>query len=374
MTTYHIERPYSVDYGMVETLWRILNNDSPKGWRKLLGICAKELDLQDVREFNLYYENFNKKYYISNALVVTTHENTKKQDAIFFSNYDSEEDWEKIKSNCDRCFRNQKIKKSTISKIYNVVFVPQSGVSTIKQDDGVKINIIYIGWNKIVESFKELIEKFNAANKSDAFDSIIFSEKTFIETYSPLDIPIVINATKCGFALIGETAVQFLARMYKVKENRERSRDDIDFMSAADNKGIEEFKKYLSGEKFVPFIEENNGFQLGYANKKAGVEVNVLLTYDSEFEGQTEKVDLMTETFGEVSVLFWKPVYLFKAKVQMMSTSDTRRKEDTADLRTLYDIIEKRGEKAELEKELSGMDLPAAMIKLINGTIGDWVV
>ena len=60
MTTYHIERPYSVDYGMVETLWRILNNDSPKGWRKLLGICVKELDLQDVREFNLYYENFNR--------------------------------------------------------------------------------------------------------------------------------------------------------------------------------------------------------------------------------------------------------------------------------------------------------------------------
>jgi hypothetical protein len=86
--------------------------------------------------------------------------------------------------------------------------------------------------------------------------------------------------------------VQFLARMYKVKENRERSRDDIDFMSAADNKGIEEFKKYLSGEKFVPFIEENNGFQLGYSNKKAGVEVNALLTYDSEFEGQTEQVDL----------------------------------------------------------------------------------
>lgn len=369
MTTYHIERPYSVDYGMVETLWRILNNDSPKGWRKLLGICVKELDLQDVREFNLYYENFNKKYYISNALVVTTHENTKKQDAIFFSNYDSEEDWEKIKSNCDRCFRNQKIKKGTISKIYNVVFVPQSGVSTIKQDDGVKINIIYIGWNKIVESFKELIEKFNAANKSDAYDSIIFSERTFIETYSPLDIPIVINATKCGFALIGETAVQFLARMYKVKENRERSRDDIDFMSAADNKGIEEFKKYLSGEKFVPFIEENNGFQLGYSNKKAGVEVNALLTYDSEFEGQTEKVDLMTETFGEVSVLFWKPVYLFKAKVQRMSTSDSRRKDDGADLKTLYDIIEKRGEKVELEKELSGMDLPAAMIKLINGAI-----
>jgi hypothetical protein len=162
--------------------------------------------------------------------------------------------------------------------------------------------------------------------------------------------------------------------MYKVKENRERSRDGIDFMSAADNKGIEEFKKYLSGEKFVPFIEENNGFQLGYSNKKAGVEVNALLTYDSEFEGQTEKVDLMTETFGEVSVLFWKPVYLFKAKVQRMSTSDTRRKEDGADLKTLYDIIEKRGEKAELEKELSGMDLSAAMVKLINGAIGDWVV
>ena len=374
MTTYHIERPYSVDYGMVETLWRILNNDSPKGWRKLLGICVKELDLQDVRELHLYYANFNKKYYISNALVIATHESTKKQDAIFFSNYDSEEGWEKIKSNCDRCFRNQKIKKSTIFKIYNVVFVPQSGVSTIKQDDGVKINIIYIGWNKIVESFKELIEKFNAANKSDAFDSIIFSEKTFIETYSPFDIPIVINATKCGFALIGGTAVQFLARMYKVKENRERSRDDINFMSKADNKGIEEFKKYLSGEKFVPFIEENNGFQLGYANKKAGVEVNVLLTYDSEFEGQIERVNLTTETYDEISVLFWKPVYLFKAKVQRMSTSDSRRKDDGADLKTLYDIIEKRGENVELVKELSGMDLSAAMVKLINGAIGDWVV
>jgi hypothetical protein len=57
-----------------------------------------------------------------------------------------------------------------------------------------------------------------------------------------------------------------------------------------------------------------------------------------------------------------------------MSTSDTRRKEDGADLKILYDIIEKRGEKAELEKELSGMDLSAAMVKLINGAIGDWVV
>jgi hypothetical protein len=49
-----------------------------------------------------------------------------------------------------------------------------------------------------------------------------------------------------------------------------------------------------------------------------------------------------------------------------MLTSDSRRNEDGADLKTLYDIIEKRGEKAELEKELSGMDLSAAMIKLIG--------
>ena len=73
--------------------------------------------------------------------------------------------------------------------------------------------------------------------------------------------------------------------------------------------------------------------------------MNALLTYDSEFEGQTEKLDLMTETFGEVSVLFWKPVYLFKAKVQRNVNFRYKRKDDGADLKTLYDIIEKRGEK-----------------------------
>jgi len=92
---------------MVETLWRIFQNSNTRSWRKLLGICVKELDLQDVRMLHLYYENFNKKYYISNALVIATHENTKKQDAIFFSNYDSEEDWGKIKSNCDRSVTQQ---------------------------------------------------------------------------------------------------------------------------------------------------------------------------------------------------------------------------------------------------------------------------
>lgn len=178
--------------------------------------------------------------------------------------------------------------------------------------------------------------------------------------YSPLDVRIVRVATSCYCALIGGTAVQFLARKYGVKERRARSINDLDFITSARNPNLGQFNEWLVKNNFKEIKVGVSEYMWNYENPNVGVEVDLLISYEAGLENQM---------FVEDPFLVWHPVYLFVSKVQRMTTFNTRAETDKADLNTLYDILEKRKELPLLEEALSKMDLTDERIRLVN----EWI-
>lgn len=171
-------------------------------------------------------------------------------------------------------------------------------------------------------------------------------EGTLFEEYSEVDVSMVREATRLGCALIGGTAVQMLARVYGVREHRERSKDDLDFLTSHTNEeGIKAFKYVLKKSEFVPTKMGDSEFMLNYENVKEGVEVDVLVSWEAGIEGWFLNIR---------GILVVNPIYLFLMKVQRLFTGLSNKDEaDKKDLVALYDVIEKRGELHILEGVLS---------------------
>ena len=180
------------------------------------------------------------------------------------------------------------------------------------------------------------------------------------DSYSPLDVQVVHRATSYGCALIGGTAVQFLARQYGVKERRSRSVNDLDFITPASNPLTRYFNDWLVRSHFREIKAGASEYMWNYENPHAGVEVDVLISHDPLLPSQIIKV---------AEILVWHPVNLFVSKVQRMTTFNTRADTDKADLNTLYDILEQRNELPLLETALSNLDLSDAEIAQVN----DWI-
>jgi len=178
--------------------------------------------------------------------------------------------------------------------------------------------------------------------------------------YSPLDARIVRVATSCYCALIGGTAVQFLARKYGVKERRARSINDLDFITPARNPYLVQFNDWLVKNNFTEIKAGVSEYMWNYENSDAGVEVDLLISHEPR---------LTSQIFVETPFLVWHPVYLFVSKVQRMTTFNTRAETDKADLNTLYDILKKRKELPLLEEALSKMDLSDEEMMMAN----EWI-
>ena len=85
--------------------------------------------------------------------------------------------------------------------------------------------------------------------------------------YSPLDVGIVRVATSCYCALIGGTAVQFLARKYGVKERRARSINDLDFITSARNPYLGQFNDWLVKNNFKEIKAGVSEYMWNYENR-----------------------------------------------------------------------------------------------------------
>lgn len=162
------------------------------------------------------------------------------------------------------------------------------------------------------------------------------------DSYSSLDVPIVRAATFYSLGLLGGTATQYLARQYNVKERRQRSINDLDFLVSAQNKeNIELFKNVLKREGFEPIKMGDSEYMLNYENKKEGVEVDVLISWDSSVNSHLIKVG---------GILVVEPCYLFVQKLQRMSSGlSNKNATDRQDINTLFDIIQARGEIEKLQ-------------------------
>lgn len=174
------------------------------------------------------------------------------------------------------------------------------------------------------------------------YRKLTHKQRRIFDSYTTLDVPIVREASRCGCALLGGTAVQMLARFYHVKERRSRSIDDLDFLTPASNReGISAFKHKLITNGFEPIKMGESDYMLNYENKEVGVEVDVLISWEPGIEEHFIKVN---------GILTVEPCYMFVSKLQrIFSGLSTKNELDTQDINTLYDIIESRDEIEKLQ-------------------------
>ncbi len=184
------------------------------------------------------------------------------------------------------------------------------------------------------------------------------------DVYSPLDVYIVRQATGFGMALNGGTAIQCLARHYDVKERRQRSVNDLDFVTIAENPNIAKFKEDLISRGFVPGKMGDCEYLFNYENTSLNVDVDVAISWDMNIADEFIKID---------RVLLCNPIYIFVSKLSRMVTPwDAKLDTDIKDLNTLYDIIEKRNELGKLEDRIS-RELPGEDPDELTAKLNQWL-
>lgn len=188
--------------------------------------------------------------------------------------------------------------------------------------------------------------------------------KPLFENYTTVDEPIVRLASNYQLYLIGGTAIDMLCRHYSINNNRNRSNNDIDFLSFATNlsKTQEYVNKLMHLYNFRKDIESS--YMITMNNSNVGVDVDILIDYDSS------NLEYSTTVNG---ILVMSPCYMVYNKLDryLNSTNEERKKIDIADIETLLKIMDKIGESefSKLEsiiaKNLNGND----MIDVLNGLI-----
>lgn len=188
--------------------------------------------------------------------------------------------------------------------------------------------------------------------------------KPLFENYTTVDEPIVRLASNYQLYLIGGTAIDMLCRHYGISNNRNRSNNDIDFLSFATNlsKTQEYANKLMHLYNFRKDIESS--YMITMNNSNVGVDVDILIDYDSS------NLEYGMTANG---ILVMSPCYMVYSKLDryLNSINEERRKIDIADIETLLKIMDKIGESefSKLEtmvaKNLNGSD----MIDVLNGLI-----
>lgn len=188
--------------------------------------------------------------------------------------------------------------------------------------------------------------------------------KPLFENYTTVDEPIVKLASSYQLYLIGGTAIDMLCRNYEVSNNRNRSNNDIDFLSFAVNlsKTQEYVNKLMYLYNFKKDIESN--YMITMNNSSVGVDVDILIDYD-----QTNLQYSMIVN----NVLVMSPCYMVYNKLDryLNSVNEERRKIDIADIETLLKIMDKIGESefSKLESLIAGNLNGSDMINVLNGLI-----
>lgn len=168
------------------------------------------------------------------------------------------------------------------------------------------------------------------------------------DIYSSLDMPVVRQATFYGFALIGGTAVEHWANYYDVEKRRNRSINDLDFISHNENPHIAHYLNWLRKNGFETSNSTERDSLIFLKHKEIEIEVDLLVTHEHNV------TDYFTKLGGFLTV---SPVYIFIAKVQRLSVSSYKNETDIQDLNTLFDVLKKRNEIELLQDELGKYSL-----------------
>jgi len=186
--------------------------------------------------------------------------------------------------------------------------------------------------------------------------------------YHKIDKKVVSEASKCDLYLIGGAAIEIWINHLNLRGNRNRSNNDLDFITYKYNPKYKRFKNYLLDNKFQ--LEES-GFIDFYDLKEDGktvVEVDVLLDADRNTFRKISKVK---------GINVMSPVFLFSSKFNRFVTLDKlNHKEkftrDNLDLLDILKVINKLNMVDELENELVTWNFSKSAERKLNLLIASY--
>lgn len=190
--------------------------------------------------------------------------------------------------------------------------------------------------------------------------------KPLFENYTTIDEPIVRLASNYQLYLIGGTAIDMLCRHYGISNNnRNRSNNDIDFLSFAVNlsRTQEYVEELMYQYGFTKGIDSK--YMITAVNNTVKVDVDILIDYDSNNSEYGMTVN---------GILVMSPCYMVYSKLDryLNSINEERRKIDIADIETLLKIMDKIGEsefsrlETMIAKNLNGSDMIDVLNRLIE--------
>lgn len=189
--------------------------------------------------------------------------------------------------------------------------------------------------------------------------------RPLFESYTSIDETVVRSASNHKLYLIGGTAIDMLCRHYGINNNRNRSNNDIDFLSFATNISLtrEYVAKLISLYNFKKDIDSEYMVTLK-KNDTLGVDVDILIDYENNNLQYGMTVN---------DVLVMSPAYMVYTKLDryLSSSNEERRRIDIADVETLLKIMDKIGETefSSLESIISKSLRANSMIDIINGLV-----
>lgn len=185
--------------------------------------------------------------------------------------------------------------------------------------------------------------------------------KPLFESYTSIDETVVRSASNHKLYLIGGTAIDMLCRHYGINNNRNRSNNDIDFLSFATNlsQTQEYVKELVYRYNFKKDIDSE--YMITAKNDNLGVDVDILIDYENNNIQYGMTVN---------DVLVMSPAYMTYTKLDryLSSSNEERRRIDIADIETLLKIMDKIGETefSSLESIISKSLRANNMIDIIN--------
>ena len=185
--------------------------------------------------------------------------------------------------------------------------------------------------------------------------------KPLFESYTSIDETVVRSASNHKLYLIGGTAIDMLCRHYGINNNRNRSNNDIDFLSFATNlsQTQEYVKELVYRYNFKKDIDSE--YMITAKNDNLGIDVDILIDYENNNIQYGMTVN---------DVLVMSPAYMVYTKLDryLSSSNEERRRIDIADIETLLKIMDKIGETefSSLESIISKSLRANSMIDIIN--------
>ena len=185
--------------------------------------------------------------------------------------------------------------------------------------------------------------------------------KPLFESYTSIDETVVRSASNHKLYLIGGTAIDMLCRHYGINNNRNRSNNDIDFLSFATNlsQTQEYVKELVYRYNFKKDIDSE--YMITAKNDNLGVDVDILIDYENNNIQYGMTVN---------DVLVMSPAYMVYTKLDryLSSSNEERRRIDIADIEALLKIMDKIGETefSSLESIISKSLRANSMIDIIN--------